>query len=346
MLQLDMPPCLLYPREMCEADAMATGLEADALYAQVSELCSTISAEMLDVMLLARKERVDGLSRVDKARLLVGVPVKRSAARMQKLPAVGMRGIDSTLSAAAAAAASVPPSAPSSSLAVVPRVDVTASAAGADMTDADDGLAALEQSMPCESSTLRRKVQHLTAVMQPLIAPLAQSAALAMGSGVTGSSVAQGAAAVGAAGVAAVGGLTQSMAVHEHHTQAQEMSRRLQRVAMEQDRTHHAQAQGLNETLAQRALEQEVRQHRQGLWREAQQHQQAIEQDRHHHQEGLRVRRSLAAMRSCGAPLARSCGAPLARSPPARVSPEEVADRARRWPMLSWVVHRRCRPLR
>ena len=110
-----------------------------------------------------------------------------------------------------------------------------------------------------------------------------------MGGGSTGFAVAQGAAAVGAAGVAAVGGLTASVTTHEHHHQAQEMSRRLQRVAMAQDRQHHAEAQGLSASLQQQAMAQDARQHRQGLWREQQQYEQGLHHDMRLHSEALRV---------------------------------------------------------
>ena len=91
------------------------------------------------------------------------------------------------------------------------------------------------------------------------------------------------------AGVAAVGGLTSSIATHEHHTQAQDMSRRLQRVALEQDRRLHGEAQVLAAELSREALEQEARLHRQGLWRERRQHDDALAQERALHDASLRV---------------------------------------------------------
>ena len=98
-----------------------------------------------------------------------------------------------------------------------------------------------------------------------------------------------GLAAAGAAGAAAVSGYTQSATVHEHHTQQQEMSRRLQAVAMQQDKAHHEQSQGLSACLQREALAQDSRQHRQSLWTERQQHEEALRQERRLHREALRV---------------------------------------------------------
>ena len=142
---------------------------------------------------------------------------------------------------------------------------------------------------PCETSNLRRRVSHLTAAVQPLLAPLATAAASSMGGSAASMAVAQGAAVVGAAGVAAVGGYTSSVTTHEHHTQSQEMSRRLQKVAMEQDRRHHREAQGLSTQLQREAMMQEARQHRQALWREDKQMRHTLEHDQRLHEDALRV---------------------------------------------------------
>ena len=71
------PPIGGYTREQCEEDALASGLEPAALYAQVHELCgSRMKDETLDAMMKAHGIDVRGLSKIDKARILVGVTVQ------------------------------------------------------------------------------------------------------------------------------------------------------------------------------------------------------------------------------------------------------------------------------
>jgi hypothetical protein len=84
-------------------------------------------------------------------------------------------------------------------------------------------------------------------------------------------------------------GYTTSVTTHEHHTQQQEMARRLQRAAMEQDKRQHAEAQSLSARLQREALAQDARQHRQALWRDQQQHAAAMCLNGQLHEETVRV---------------------------------------------------------
>ena len=59
---------------LCEADAVASGLERDALFDQV-KILSRLTDDVVDKMLRAHHVRPDGLGRVEKARILVGVPI-------------------------------------------------------------------------------------------------------------------------------------------------------------------------------------------------------------------------------------------------------------------------------
>ena len=298
------PPIGGYTREQCEEDALASGLEPAALYAQVHELCgSRMKDETLDAMMKAHGIDVRGLSKIDKARILVGVtvqppqpsPVLSSAGASPKSssPVHSPKKIHSpkalSPTAVAAKGSTLPPpmlSASSSYLGssrALLRAERDPSTSGPPPT--------LEN--PCESGPFRRRISHLSAAVQPLVGPLAMGATAMIGGGATGLAVAQGAAAVGAAGVAAVGGLSASVTTHEHHAQTQEMSRRLQRAAMEQDRKHHTETQGLSAQLQAQAMAQEARQHRQGLWREQQQHESSLYHGARLHEDSLRVNHRL-----------------------------------------------------
>ena len=230
---------LTYPDELCEADAQASGLEAEALRDQVLELCERIRRG--DEPPGSPAARLDGASDLDRARALAGVPMgcvhSSDAANAAHpapwnrtpasppAPALGFAGNDSS-----AAAASGGHGHWGKVRSTMPLVETNEGAHTRGVFSiADVAEAALEQQKPAESSRYQRAVQHISAA----VAPLAQAAA-AYGSG--GSSMA----AAGVAGIVGVGGgLTQSIATHEHHSQAQEMSRRLQRVALEQERTSH-----------------------------------------------------------------------------------------------------------
>ena len=350
-----MPINTQYSKEQCQTDALMSGLEPDALYEQICELAGPrMSDETLDSMLRVHGVNVRGLSKVDKARILVGVdidapasarppstgtsplvgpspasPSSRSSAPSSPthnatagnhLPGTGGRqpahmaltcmpppqlsrlgssylGLGMASRALLLSEAAADGAAGAAGAAGVPGAPGTASVPGAAgaASSADGAVGGATSASspavdaPCESGTFRRRISHLTAAMQPLVAPLATGAAVMAGGSSSGLAIAQGAAAVGAAGVAAVGGLTASVTTHEHHQQAQEMSRRLQRVAMAQDRQHHAEAQGLSATLQQQSMALDARQHRQGLWREKQQHEASMLQEAQLHSEALRV---------------------------------------------------------
>ena len=245
-----------YPDDLCLSDAEANGLDPEALREQVLELLGT------------------GVE-LDPARLRAGVRLDLDAERSAFVRASGNhRALPAPRSSHWS---TVRRHVFSRSAAIGMRPDIA--------TVADAVERALEQNRPGESSRIRRLGQHLSATASGAIAPLAQAAA-AYSTG--GASLAV-AGAAGMAGVAAVGGLTSSIATHEHHTQAQDMSRRLQRVALEQDRRLHGEAQGLAAELSREALEQEARLHRQGLWRERRQHDDALAQERALHDASLRV---------------------------------------------------------
>ena len=302
-----------YSIKQCITDAEASGLDADTLYEQVTVLRRRLMLgdEPRGAFLLNNSE---GLSYLDQARLLAGVvvgPVDEAAVEAQAAPAAGgivsqpaplpstkMRiaacSPDSALSEADPRQQAETGSAAGSSsnrgvgCALVRQHHpfVAAAAAGKSCAIAVTAEAALELQAPFQTSRMRRAVQHISATVQPLITPMTQGAmALAM-SGASSSSLASSVAAAGMAGIAAG---TQSMATHEHHTQSQDMSRNLQRVALEQDRKLHDEAQEYAVRLNKEAMAQEARMHRQGLWRERQHFTASMEQDRELHASSLRV---------------------------------------------------------
>lgn len=294
------PKASLYSQDMCAADAERSGLDAHALRMHVEATLDAqtgLRDEQLDRFLRAhRVTRPDGISRLDKARILAGVPAERVAPG-HTLPSPGSGSAPgSPLSSSAhddrstspppmslgRGLVSVPPSS-CCALATVPPAESSAESSRRRSRSSihqpvDDEPSATAQ--PLQTSAARRAVQHLATAVQPLL-PLA-AAALS-----TSSTAAYAQSATAAA--AAVSGYAQSTTTHEHHAQAQEMSRRLQAAAMQQDKLHHEQAQGLSARLQERAMAQDARQHRQSLWTERQQHAQALQQERRLHREALRV---------------------------------------------------------
>lgn len=289
----------LYPLDQCITDAQASGLEPDSLRDQVLELCQRMmTGAEPDGAFQSRQAAREGRSILDHARMLAGImldPMLDSptmAGSSITMPSLGAVREEAGERAAAAQQQSLallyegglsPPGGEP------PRLghgwDVLRTAEGRRTIAA--AAEELEGAKPMATSSFRRTVQHLSAAMQPLIAPLSQgAAAVALGaSGGLGGV----AASAGVAGLSAMGGLSSSMATHEHHEQQQETSRRLQRVALEQDVKLHGEAQGLAEKLTAEAMAHETRLHRQGLWREQQQHAASLSQERRLHEKAMRV---------------------------------------------------------
>ena len=255
----------LYPFELCEHDALASGLDADTLHEQVDNILARYSDEKMDDVLAVRHIRAVGRSRLDKARLLAGVAKPLSSP--SRSPQGGTAPAPSLLFGAGASP-QPPLRSPSSR-------DIQGHAAAAAASDAKAEEAALE------TTPLRRNTQHLAAALSPLL-PIAS--AVTGGDASTNFAMA----AVGA-GLSAASSLTASVATHEHHVQSQDMSKKLQRLALEQDRLHHEAAQSLAENLQADSLAQEARQHRQALWREQQMMDRSLAQERRLHRSALRV---------------------------------------------------------
>ena len=283
MLDLAPPPLeTRYTREQSEDDARTSGLEAAALFDQVNELHAKLLCDA------SRNGQVsNGMSLLDRARQMAGVFVEPPAEEQPPPPPT------STTPALPGAAGAEPAATPSRwdlvRARALPAVGsphaITSVAAAAEAAIEAKIEKEIEERKPLETSRVRRTMQHISATVQPLIGPLSQVAVVAG----SGSSSVAAAATVSMAGMAAVGGLTQSMATHEHHSQAQDMSRRLQRVALEQDRKLHAEARAMAASQHEQALGQETRLHRQALWRSQQQHTQSLRTERDMHDTSLRV---------------------------------------------------------
>lgn len=226
---------------------------------QVHSLNQHLSEAEMDNILVGRGVRLDGLSQHDKARLLAGAVLPMS-----------------TISAAATAPAVERPLAPlrkattsyffrnpgnpepveSMALATWEAPPQQPPQAPLQPLPAMDSL--MEQAAPCtQTSVLKRRVQHLSAAVSQM-APLA---AMAMGSGSVSSAVTSAA----AASAAVVGGVMSSATTHEHHAQAQELSRQLQRLAFDQDRRLHLEAQELASRLHEADMSQDRQFHHEGL---------------------------------------------------------------------------------
>ena len=289
-----------YTRAMAEQDAQASGLDAATLQGHVVTLSQQLSEPEMDRILTARQVggALSGVNRLSKARLLAGVVIPDPPTTDGRLM------IKSSTPTPCAADEARAGSLPSLRMAIhsTDADDDDDAAAGDERRDGGDSsvsppngwgkvrakrtalcaASAVDSAMregPYQTGALRRQVQHLSAAVGPLIG------AAVMGAGGAAASV-SGAA---AAGAAAVGGLTQSMTTHEHHVQAQEMSRKLQRVALEQDRLLHDESQATALRLAQENMALDARLHRQALWKENQLHAAALQQERRLHEASLRV---------------------------------------------------------
>ena len=263
-----------YSSELCEDDAMASGLEPEALHAQVEHYLRQYTEAQLEDILHARRIPFAGLDWLDKARMLAGVTGPRIGSALAPLGPISQE-----------TAASLEPVGMRSGALLTDATGANQQSRSCAQQHAACVAASTTDNIldktPLQTSAIRRNLQHISAAVAPLAA---QGAAmmLSAGSGALGSTAA-------AAGAAAVSGLTSSLATHEHHVQSQEMSRNLQRAALEQDRLLHEEAQATALRLAQENMNLDARLHRQGLWREEQQHNAAMTQELRLHEHALRV---------------------------------------------------------